>query len=83
MIGQKVNQLAAELTHQKAIDLICSGYNPNILPQAWLQLISALAGVHLNFHESPPPPNKQSFEQTKTTINQLKATLKPHWKSIF
>ncbi|MCP4711295.1 MAG: hypothetical protein GY869_21965 [Planctomycetes bacterium] len=82
LIGQKVNQLAAQLTNQKTIDLICSGYNPQILPQVWLQLISALSGVHLDFEDSPPPPNKQSFQQTKSIIKQLKSHLKPHWNSF-
>lgn len=42
MIGEKVRELA-EVCDGREIDLIASGYNIEVLPYAWLALISGLA----------------------------------------
>ncbi|MDI6811873.1 MAG: histone deacetylase, partial [archaeon] len=42
MIGKEVRKLAAEVCEDKEIDLIASGYNPEILPLAWTLMISGL-----------------------------------------
>jgi acetoin utilization protein AcuC len=44
MIGEKVREMA-RLCDDKEIDLIGSGYNREILPYAWLALVSGVSGI--------------------------------------
>ena len=44
MIGEKVKEMA-ELCGGKAIDLIGSGYNRDVLPYAWLAMVCGVAGI--------------------------------------
>lgn len=78
MIGSKVRKLA-ELCNDKEIDLIASGYNQNILPYAWLALISALIDIPLNLPEnteSIDKPSDEPLEETTFIINEIKKTLR-------
>jgi len=43
-IGEKVREMA-RMCDGKAIDLICSGYNRDILPYAWLAMVCGVSGI--------------------------------------
>lgn len=82
MIGAKVRKLA-QLCDDKEIDLIASGYNQNVLPYAWLSLISSLINIPLDIPDPSEPIDKsfdEPLEETTYTINELKKTLSYYWK---
>lgn len=44
MIGERVRAMS-QLCDDRVIDLICSGYNKEILPYAWMAMICGVAGI--------------------------------------
>jgi acetoin utilization protein AcuC len=85
MIGEKVRKMA-ETCRGKEIDLIASGYNAQVLPYAWLALLSGLADFPLQAEEPVPIPSQ--FQQdsfsivTRKAIAELKSHLKQYWKCL-
>ena len=82
MIGEKVRLLSTELCGERSIDLICSGYNPDVLPKAWLSLIAGLSGVVIEMEESAPARGHERLAETEDLINKVKAVLRPYWGSM-
>ncbi len=82
MIGEKVRILSEKLCNGKEIDLIASGYNPKVLPLAWLSLISGLLGLELKIKELKEPIFSKDFKlkETKEVVKELKSYLKKYWK---
>ncbi len=89
MIGERVRELAG-LCDDREIDLICSGYNKEVLPYAWMALVSGVTGIDIPF-EQPESINK--MEQipswlgvdrfpidTQAVINDVKRYLKDYWQ---
>ena len=85
MIGEKVRRLS-DLCQGKEIDLIASGYNREVLPYAWLALISGLAGWETDIQEPAAAPQKAMeahfFAKTEGVIQDVKANLKDYWKCL-
>jgi len=81
MIGQNVRKLA-EICQGKEIDLIASGYNPEILPLAWTNLISGLLNlpIKIKWPEKSAPQKDSKLEETKEVVKELKKILKKYWK---
>ena len=83
MIGEKVREMA-KVCDGKVIDLIASGYNEEVLPYAWLALISGLAGFEFKIQEPEPIPQRfmsdTAFAQTERVIGEVKNNLKDYWK---
>ena len=85
MIGEKVRKMA-EICSGKEIDLIASGYNAQVLPYAWLSLISGLADFPIQTEEPVPVPGQ--FQQDSfLTVNQeviaeVKSHVKKYWKCL-
>ncbi len=82
MIGKNVKMLSSQFCQGKEIDLIASGYNPQILPQAWLALLGGLLDFHTEVHELQPSPFREGFrlEETKKTVSSLRGILKKYWR---
>lgn len=80
MIGEKVKELSDNLCKGRSIDLICSGYDPNILAKVWLTFIASLSGEILDFEEIHPNVKNMGFRETKELIEKVKDNLKPYWK---
>ncbi len=80
MIGEKVKELSDNLCKGRSVDLICSGYDPNILAKVWLTFIASLSGVTLDFEEIHPNITNMRFRETKELIEKVKNNLKPYWK---
>ena len=70
----------------KVIDMIGSGYNKEILPHAWLALISGLAGFSVPLEELIHDPSHHggvaALDETKKIIQKLKEMLKNHWPCL-
>ncbi len=85
MIGQKTREIA-EVCQGKSIDLITSGYNIDVLPYAWLALITGLAGIDFPLEEPEAPPQRStgdtSLAETKRVIDEVKSYLKDYWKCL-
>ena len=82
MIGEKVSEIA-RICDDKVIDLIASGYNREVLPYAWLALISGLAGIKLEIEEpwiiSQQIKIDPSFAETERVVKEVKYQLKDYW----
>jgi len=85
MIGERVRKMA-EICQGKEIALIGSGYNREVLPYAWLALISGLADFNIEVGEPVPIPQKfqtdSSFEETRRVVDQVKGYHKGYWKCL-
>jgi acetoin utilization protein AcuC len=82
-IGRSVRELS-KVCDGKEVDLICSGYKPEVLSRAWVALISGLAGVDVNFKEPFPLSIKEGhvFEEVQKVVVNVKRNLKPYWRSF-
>lgn len=82
-IGRSVRELS-KVCDGKEVDLICSGYKPEVLSRAWLALISGLAGVNVSLKEPIPLSNKEEhvFEEVQKVVVTVKRNLKPYWRDL-
>ena len=85
MIGDRVREIS-NICDGKVIDLIASGYNKEVLPFAWLALVSGLADISITIEEpSVIPPRFQkdaSFDDTKAVVREIKGNLSDYWKCL-
>ncbi|MFH1382934.1 MAG: histone deacetylase [Chloroflexota bacterium] len=85
MIGEKVREMS-RICDEKVIDLIASGYNEKVLPDAWLTLITGLNGIEFDIKEPEPVPPKfardPSLAATRQVIAEVKRQLKDYWKCL-
>jgi len=85
MIGENVREMGKNC-HGKVIDLIGSGYNKDVLPYAWLALISGLADFKVKIEETVPIPERlrkdPSFAETKEVIEETRKHLKDYWRCL-
>lgn len=85
MIGDKVREMALTCGG-KAVDMIGSGYNKEILPHAWLALLAGLADFSVPIEEPGHIPTHHRggspFNETKEMIRELKKTLKDYWTCL-
>ena len=67
----------------KSVDLICSGYKPDVLSKVWLSLITGIANIEVELEEPLLETKEgQNLAETKELIERVKENLKPHWKSM-
>jgi acetoin utilization protein AcuC len=80
-IGESVRKIA-QTCDGKEVDLICSGYKPEVLSRAWAALISGLAGVDIVLKEPflLRTGKNQISETVKNVIERVKRNLKPYWR---
>ncbi len=85
MIGERVRKMA-QICQGKVIDLICSGYNRDVLPYAWLALISGLADFELSPQEPDSIPERFSKDQvlgeTETVVAEVKRNVRDYWRCL-
>jgi acetoin utilization protein AcuC len=85
MMGDKVRQMT-QTCQGKQIDLIASGYNKEILPHAWLSLLSGIADFPIYVEEPIPVPSQfkqdQVIFETKEVIDMVKKYHRPFWKCL-
>jgi acetoin utilization protein AcuC len=82
-IGKRVRELSS-FCDGKEVDLICSGYKPEVLSKAWVSLISGLTGVSITLKEpfSLPPRRKEVMGEVQDVVEKLKRNLKPYWGEL-
>ncbi|MFH1651819.1 MAG: hypothetical protein ABID87_06965 [Chloroflexota bacterium] len=82
MIGEQVREMS-EVCEGRVIDLIASGYNREVLPYAWLALISGLAGFGLEVKEPVAETRRYGAEsalaRTEAVIGEVNKHLKDYW----
>ncbi|UCG84427.1 MAG: hypothetical protein JSW38_06320, partial [Dehalococcoidia bacterium] len=82
LIGDTVRALS-EVCQGKVIDLIASGYNRQVLPYAWLALISGLADFPITINEPEEIPQRfrqdPALEATKAVVEEVKTNIKDYW----
>jgi len=82
MIGEKVREIS-KLCGNKSVDLICSGYKPDILSKVWLSLITSLSSVEIELEETElEVKSDEMLTETKGLIKKVKENLSPYWKSM-
>jgi acetoin utilization protein AcuC len=83
MIGERVRKMA-EVCDGKVIDLIASGYNPRVLPYAWLALITGLGGIEMEIEDPETMPaelrNDPFLAETERVLAEVRKNLKNYWK---
>ena len=83
VVGDKVRQMA-EVCGGRQIDLIASGYNPTILPYAWLSLVSGIADFPITVEEPEQIPEQfqqdLALEDTRMVLEEVKKHLRDYWK---
>ena len=85
MMGAKVREMA-EICGGKQIDLIASGYNAQVLPYAWLSLISGVSDLPLTVEEVVKVPTQ--FEQdtvlseTEKVLADVRRYHRDFWKCL-
>ena len=79
-IGKSVKEIA-KICDGKEVDLMCSGYKPQVLSRAWSALISGLAGVDIGLEEPFPlrTEKTQMLGEVKNVVKKVKRSLKPYW----
>jgi acetoin utilization protein AcuC len=82
-VGRRVREIA-DTCGGKEVDLICSGYKPQVLSRAWAALISGLADVDITLEEPLPlrAEESQALEEGKSVVKTVKRNLQPHWTSM-
>lgn len=85
MMGEKVRKMS-EICDGKLIDMIASGYNREVLPYAWMAMISGLTGIKYDLVEPLPmltdAKKQAALVETGTVIAEVKKYLKPYWKCL-
>ena len=85
MIGEKVREMAG-VCDGRAIDLIGSGYNRDVLPLSWLALIAGLTGIDVALEEPEPVSGllgvDRSLGEMRVVILEVKNRLKDYWRSL-
>jgi len=85
MIGEQVRIMSRELTADKSIDLLLSGYNLSVLPYAWSALIAGLLDLNIDLSglkEESAPALDSGLSQARDMAGQLRKYLKKHWKCM-
>jgi acetoin utilization protein AcuC len=83
MMGDKVREMTA-LCGGKQVDLIASGYNPQVLPYAWLSLLSGIADFPINVEEPVPVPQRfredPARDETAKVLDEVKNDHRAYWR---
>ncbi len=82
MIGEKIRSLTHECGCSE-IDIIGSGYNIQVLPSAWLALISGVAGFDVEVEEPISIPARFAedsvADDTAKVVQRVRGYLKDYW----
>ena len=82
-IGRSVREIA-EACDGKEVDLICSGYNPQVMSKAWSALISGLADVPVDLEEEFPLASEKtrSAVDVENIVKKVRGNVEPYWGSL-
>jgi acetoin utilization protein AcuC len=78
-----IKSVADRVCHGRVVDLIASGYNPEVLPSCWLAIVSGSSGADFPIDEPLPPPpwlrRDSGLEGVKRVVAELKRILSDYW----
>jgi acetoin utilization deacetylase AcuC-like enzyme len=78
-----VRETAQAVCDGRIVDMVGSGYNPQVLPYAWLALVTGIAGLAMKLQDPIPLPpwlnEKVGMEEVKRTVKDVKSHLAPFW----
>ncbi|WP_455364926.1 histone deacetylase family protein [[Eubacterium] cellulosolvens] len=87
MIGERVRETADKVCDGKIIDLLGSGYNPEVLPASWVSQIAGLLKINVKIKEPIPPTRNDmkdfAIEETRKIVNEVKQVHKQYWKGVW
>jgi acetoin utilization protein AcuC len=85
VMGSKVREMA-EICDGRQMDLMMSGYNAEVLPYAWLSLLSGVADFPLTMEEpeAVPPQFKNDLvlPETEAMLEELRKMQRPYWQCL-
>lgn len=85
MIGARVSELS-KVCNGRLIDMIASGYNPQVLPYGWLAIICGIAGIEKDIPEPVQIPEEYlhdaSVPYTQRVVEEVRKHLAPYWSSL-
>jgi len=82
MIGRKVREISG-LCSNKSVDLICSGYKPDVLSKVWLSLITSLSGVDIELEDPAPGIGFGAMvNETRSLMERVRKNLSPYWNCM-
>ena len=83
MMGNKIREMT-DICQGKQIDLIASGYNKHVLPNAWLSLLSGIADFPITIEEPGPIPQQfrkdQVLPETEKVLDEVKSYHHKYWR---
>lgn len=85
MLSEKVKILADEVCQGKEVDLLASGYNQEILPKAWLAILTSLLDLPVDkklFEEKIGQQKDAGLKEIKEIAGELKNILQKYWKCL-
>ena len=75
-----------EICQGRLIDVIASGYNKEVLPYAWLALISGLTDFDVSVEEPGPVLQRfqsdPSFGETREVVAEVKRYHREYWDCL-
>jgi acetoin utilization protein AcuC len=85
-IGAAVREVAQAVCNGRVVDMVGSGYNPTVLPSAWLALVCGVAGIAIDLEDPIPSPpwlnDTVGMAEVQRTIKEVKSYLSPFWNSF-
>jgi acetoin utilization protein AcuC len=82
-IGALVRETAQAVCQGRIVDMVGSGYNPVVLPFAWLSLVCGVAGIAVDIRDPLPTPpwlnDQVGMTAVRQTVKEVKAFLAPYW----
>lgn len=82
MVGEQVREMS-ELCEGQEVEIVGSGYNRQVLPYAWLALISGAVGFEVEVEEPVPVPELYQTDSlvgaTKRAIEDVKRYQRDYW----
>jgi len=82
-IGALIRETARGVCGGRIVDMVGSGYNPVVLPFAWLSLVCGVAGIAVDIRDPLAPPpwlnDQVGMAEVRQTVKEVKSFLAPYW----
>jgi acetoin utilization protein AcuC len=82
-LSKVIADVAKNVTSNRLVLLVGSGYNPRVLPRCWYALAAGAAGlddINVADEEEPPVEPPWCLERVKATLKELRQVLRDYWK---
>lgn len=82
-MAQIIRETSDKACNGRAIMLLGSGYNPQVLPYCWYALVRGISGSEvLDIQDPYPPPTDpwRNREEVEGILGRLRSSLREYWK---